>query len=148
KENPPMRSKLLEGPKEKTFAVVMDTGDDAMTILLAFAKENQLSAAHFTGIGAFSRAVLGYFDWEKKDYVRIPVDDQVEVVSLLGDIALENGQPKIHAHTVVGKRNGIAMGGHLLEATVRPTLEIVVVESPSHLRREFEPQSGLALIKL
>ena len=143
-----MKSKMLESTEERTFALVMDTGDEAMASLFAFAKEHRISAAHFTGIGAFSRAVLGYFDWEKKDYVRIPVDEQVELVSLLGDVALEKGEPKIHAHAVAGKRNGTAMGGHLLEAVVRPTLEIVLTEPPSHLRREFEPQSGLALIQL
>ena len=143
-----MKSKMLASAEERSLALVMDTGDEAMASLLAFAKEHRISAAHFTGIGAFSRAVLGYFDWEKKDYVRIPVDEQVELVSLLGDVALEKGEPKIHAHAVVGKRNGSAMGGHLLEAVVRPTLEIVLTESPSYLRREFEQESGLALIKL
>jgi uncharacterized protein len=142
-----MRSKLLGQSNQKTFVLVMETGDEAIATLLAFAKQNQLTAAHFKGIGAFSRLVLGYFDWEKKDYIRIPVNEQVEVVSLLGDIGLEKGEPKIHAHTVIGKRDGTAMGGHLLEATVRPTLEIVLEQSPSYLRREFEPESGLALIK-
>jgi predicted DNA-binding protein with PD1-like motif len=143
-----MKTKLLANGREKSFAIVMETGDEAMASLLSFARENQLTAAHFTGIGAFSRVVLGYFDWEKKDYVRIAVNEEVEVVSLLGDISLEKAQPKIHAHAVIGKRDGTAMGGHLLEAIVRPTLEIVVVESPSYLQREFDPGSGLALIKL
>jgi len=143
-----MKAKMLANTQEKTFAIVLDTGDEAMASLLSFAKEKRLAAAHFTGIGAFSRVVLGYFDWEKKDYVRIAVNEQVEVVSLLGDIGLEKGEPKIHAHSVIGKHDGSAMGGHLLEAIVRPTLEIVMVESPAHLRREFDPGSGLALIKL
>jgi uncharacterized protein len=92
--------------------------------------------------------MLGYFDWEKKDYLRIAVDEQVEVVSLIGDVALEKGQPKLHAHAVVGKRSGAAMAGHLLEGHVRPTLELVLTESPAQLRREFDAESGLALIKL
>ena len=143
-----MKAKMLADAQEKTFAVVLETGDEAMASLLSFAKENRLAAAHFTGIGAFSHVVLGYFDWEKKDYIRIAVNEQVEVVSLLGDIALERAEPKVHVHTVIGKRDGTAMGGHLLEAIVRPTLEIVVTESPAHLRREFDSDSGLALIKL
>ena len=133
---------------EKTFAVVFGTGDEAMDGLLSFAKEQTLGAANFTGIGACSSVVLGYFDWEKKDYIQIRVDEQVEVVSLIGDIALEKGEPKVHAHAVIGKRDGSAMGGHLLKAHVRPTIEIVVAESPAHLQRAFDPQSGLALIRL
>ena len=116
--------------------------------MLSFAREHNLVSAHFTGIGAFSQVVLGYYDWEKKEYLKIPVDEQVEVVSLMGDVALEKDQPKIHAHVVVGKRDGNTAGGHLLEGFVRPTLEIVLTESPAHLRREFDPASGLALIRL
>jgi len=143
-----MKFKLLDDSAQKTFAVILDTGDEAMASLLAFAKQNSVTAAHFTAIGAFSAAVLGYFDWEKKDYSRIPVGEQVEVVSLIGDIALEKDQPKIHAHAVIGKRNGVAMAGHLLEGHVRPTLEITLIESPAHLRREFDARAGLALIKI
>ena len=143
-----MKFKLLDDSAQKTFAVILDTGDEAMASLLAFAKQNNVTAAHFTAIGAFSAAVLGYFDMEKKDYSRIPVGEQVEVVSLIGDIALEKDQPKIHAHAVIGKRNGVAMAGHLLEGHVRPTLEITLIESPAHLRREFDARAGLALIKI
>ena len=117
--------------------------------LIAFAKDQHLGASHFTAIGAFSSATLGYFDWQTKEYQRIPVREQVEVLSLLGDIALkENGEPEVHTHVVVGKADGTAHGGHLLEAYVRPTLEVIVVESPVHLHRTFDPESSLALIRL
>src|SRR5262245_49914800 len=100
--------------------------------LVAFAREQRLSAAHFTAIGAFQSATLGYFDWEKKDYRRINVPEQVEVVSLMGDIAEgEKGGPKVHAHAVLGKADGAAVAGHLLDGRVRPTLEVILVESPS-----------------
>ena len=91
---------------------------------------------------------MGYFDWEKKDYKRIPLPEQVEVLALVGDIALDQGKPKVHAHVVVGKADGTAHGGHLLEARVRPTLEVVLVESPQHLQRQNDPESGLALLRL
>lgn len=121
-----------------------------MASLLAFAREQSLTAARFTAIGAFSHAVLGYFDWQTKKYDRIPVEEQVEVVSLIGDVAIEksNRNPKIHAHCVVAKPGGVALGGHLLEGYVRPTLEIMLTESPKHLQREFDPASGLALIRV
>jgi predicted DNA-binding protein with PD1-like motif len=75
--------------------------------------------------------VLGFFDWEKKDYRKIPVVEQVEVVSLLDDVALgPDGKPALHPHVVVSLADGTAMGGHLLEAHVRPTLEVVLTDSP------------------
>jgi predicted DNA-binding protein with PD1-like motif len=141
-----MKSRLISNGEEKVFIVVFDTGDDAMQGLLDFARANRVSAGHFTAIGAFSSVVLGYLDWEKKDYERIPLMEQVEVLSLVGDVALENGSPKIHAHIVVGKRDGSAHGGHLLEGHVRPTLEVVLHESHDHLKRKLDPDTGLALI--
>jgi hypothetical protein len=128
--------------------LVFETGDEVVSTLTTFAKDHRISAAHFTAIGAFSDAGIGYFDWQKKDYLRNQVDEQVEVVSLVGDIALDNGTPKVHAHVVLGLRNGMAMGGHLLEAHVRPTLELVLEESKQQMKRKFDPDAGVALIDL
>jgi predicted DNA-binding protein with PD1-like motif len=143
-----MRSKLIGEGAQRTFAVVLETGDEAMACLSAFAREHRLSASHLTALGAFRDCVLGYFDWQKKDYRRIPIAEQVEVLALVGDLALDEGEPKLHAHVVVGKSDGSAHGGHLLEGRVRPTLEVIVTESPAHLRRRFDPETGLALIRL
>lgn len=143
-----MRSKVLNEHDERTYAVIFDTGDEVMAGLQRFAADNTLSASRFTAIGAFQSVVLGYFDWEQKDYLRIPVDEQVEVLSLVGDVALDGGKPRIHAHAVVGLRSGETRGGHLLEARVRPTLEVILTESPGYLRREHDKGSGLALIRI
>ena len=143
-----MHYQLIHQGDTRTWAVVLDTGDEASACLLAFARAQQLSAAHLTAIGAFQRAVLGYFNWSIKQYQRIPVDAQVEVVSLMGDVALKGDEPKLHMHAVLGQSDGRALGGHLLEGHVRPTLEVIVTEAPAHLRRRHDPVSGLALIEL
>jgi len=83
-----MRAKLLNERPERTYALVFETGDAFMKTLQGFAREKQLAGSHFTAIGAFREAMLGYFDWEKKDYQRIPVREQVEVLSLVGDVGL------------------------------------------------------------
>lgn len=140
--------KLLDDKGERVFAVIFETGDDPMAGLTRFAEEQRLGAAAFTAIGAFNSATLGYFDWDKKDYERIPVKEQVEVLALVGDIALNYGEPKLHPHVVVGKADGTAHGGHLLEAHVRPTLEVIITEAPAHLQRQSDPETGLALIRL
>jgi len=126
--------------------LVLSTGDEAAACLTSFAREQRLHASHFTAIGAFSTATVGYFDWEKKDYRKIPIDAQVEVLSLIGDVSMDKGQPKVHAHVVLGASDGTAHGGHLLSGLVRPTLEVVLTESPAYLRRTFDRESGLALI--
>ena len=144
-----MKSKLLhEAGGARTFALVLDTGDEAMKSLATFADEQELDAADFTAIGAFSRAVIAFFDLEQKDYQPIRVDEQVEVLSIVGHVTLEPGGRNVHVHAVLGKRDGTAVGGHLLEGYVRPTLEIVLTESPAQLRRTKDDATGLALIEL
>ena len=143
-----MKAKLID-ERQKTYALAFDTGDEVCGELLSFAREHGIDCAQLTGLGAFSQVVLGYFDWKRKQYARIPVEEQVELLSLVGDIARgEDGGPKLHAHVVVGGRDGSARGGHLLEARVRPTLELMLVESPEHLRRTSDPETGLALLSL
>jgi predicted DNA-binding protein with PD1-like motif len=141
-----MKAQVLAEGAEKTFALIFDKGDEVVAELTRFAERERLSAAHFTAIGAFSEATLGYFERDRKEYKRIAVGEQVEVLSLVGDVALDQGTPKIHAHVVVGRSDGSCCGGHLLEGRVWPTLELVLSESPSHLRRKSDPASGLALI--
>ena len=144
-----MKAKQIHEERgQKTFALVFDTDDEAVSGLTNFAKENDLSAASLTAIGAFREATLGYFDWERKEYDEIPVEEQVEVLSMVGDIALKGEEPQLHAHVVLGRRSGSTVGGHLLEAYVRPTLEIILTESPEHLRKRTDEETGLALIEM
>ena len=142
-----MRSALVdEHDGLRTFVVVFETGDEAAGGLAAFAREQRLSGSHFTAISAFSRVVVAYFDWPSKQYRNVPINEQVEVLSFAGDISIDKGEPKVHAHVVLGKADATAHGGHLIEGHVRPTLELVLTEMPRHLHRRFDVASGLALI--
>lgn len=143
-----MKTKILNEVGETSYALIFETGEEVIAELTRFAVDRNITAGHFTAIGAFSDVTLGYFDWSKKQYERIPVHEQVEVLSLLGDIALEDNKPKLHAHVVLGKKDGTAHGGHLLEAHVRPTLEVILQQEPSYLVRRHDPASGLGLIDI
>jgi predicted DNA-binding protein with PD1-like motif len=137
-----MQSKLVQqADDQRTYVVILATGDEVMATLKQFAEREQLNAARFTAIGALSDAQIGYFDWQKKE--------QVEVASFIGDLAFtDKGERSLHAHVVLGRRDGSALAGHLFEAHVRPTLEIMLSENPAHLRKRLDPESGLALIDL
>ncbi|MGH9355334.1 MAG: PPC domain-containing DNA-binding protein, partial [Terriglobia bacterium] len=113
-----MRSKLIGSGNGKTYAIVFDEGDEVVSGLLEFAQHNGLAGSHFTAIGGFREAILGYFEPEKKDYKKIPLNEQVEVLSMVGDIASQKGEPKIHAHVVLGNSEGHTRGGHLVKAYV------------------------------
>jgi predicted DNA-binding protein with PD1-like motif len=143
-----MRWKQIED-EPKTFVLVFDTGDEIASLLRQFAAGQGLAGSSFKAIGALSYTQLGWFNWKTKKYDPACVlAEQVELLSLIGDIALKDGEPQVHAHVVMGRATGTAHGGHLLEARVRPTCELILTESPIHLQKEYDPESGLALIQV
>jgi len=143
-----MKYKVVEDADVVTYVVVCDPGDEAVAALTQFAQAEDLEAASIAAVGAFEHAVVGWFDRAAKDYRRIPVDEQCEVLSLLGDVAQGQDGPILHMHTVLGLSDGTTRGGHLLEGKVFPTLEVVVTETPAELRKVMHPDLGVALIDL
>jgi uncharacterized protein len=143
-----MKYKVVEDADVVTYVVVCDPGDEAVSALTQFARAEQLEAAQISAVGAFESATVGWFDRAAKDYRRIPVGEQCELLSLLGDIAEGQDGPILHMHVVLGLSDGTTRGGHLLEAKVFPTLEAVVTETPAELRKVLHPELGIALIDL
>ena len=130
----------------RAYILVGESGEDAFAILSQFARDQNLTAAQLTGVGAFAQATVGWFDRQTKQYRRIEVDQQCELLSLIGDIAQADDGPQVHAHVVVGLADGTTRGGHLLAAEIWPTLEVIIREAPAHLRKTSHPELGLALI--
>ncbi|WP_216853388.1 PPC domain-containing DNA-binding protein [Phytoactinopolyspora halotolerans] len=130
----------------QTYAVVLDTGEPVLDKLREFASAEGISTSHFTAIGAFESVTLGYFDLDQTRYLEIPVEEQVEVLTMAGDMVGSGEDRRIHAHVVVGRRDGTTRGGHLLHAVTRPTLEVMVTESPAELARRYDETTGLTLI--
>ena len=143
-----MKSKVVEDADVVTYVVVCDPGDEAVASLTQLARSEQLEAAQVTAVGGFERATVGWFDPAARQYRRIPVDEQCEVLSLLGDVAVDQDGPVLHAHVVLGLSDGTTRGGHLLEGQVFPTLEVVVTETPALLRKVIRPHVGIPLIDL
>jgi uncharacterized protein len=145
-----MESKLVwQNAGERTYVLVLDAGEEAFAAIAAFAKASRLDAASLSAIGAFERAIVGWFDLAKKTYKPIEIESQCEALSLLGDIALgDDGTASLHMHAVLGLSDGTCRGGHFLKGIVRPTLEVTIVETPAHLRRRKRPELGIALIDL
>ena len=145
-----MKSKIVSDQAgSRTTIVVLDSGEEAFETLTRFANTAGISGASLTAIGAFENAVVGWFDVETRNYRKIRVDQQCEVLSALGDIATgDDGKASLHVHVVLGLSDGTTRGGHLLEGKVRPTLEVVLEETPATLRRRKRPELGIALIDL
>jgi predicted DNA-binding protein with PD1-like motif len=143
-----MKSTVVEDADVVTYVVVCEPGEEAVAALNEFVRSERLEAAQVTAVGAFERAVVGWFDPALKQYRRNPVDEQCELVSLIGDVAMGEDGPVLHMHAALGLADGTTRGGHLLEGQVYPTLEAVVRETPAELRKVMRPEIGLALIDL
>lgn len=145
-----MKSKRVDaGEEPQIHVVVLDTGEEAFAVLTRFANDAGISAASLTAIGAFERATVGWFDFDTKSYRKIEVNEQCEVLSAIGDVAVgDDGKASLHVHIVLGLADGTTRGGHLMAGTVRPTLEAVFTEVPATLRRRKRPDLGIALIDL
>ncbi len=143
-----MKSKVVEDADVVTYVVVCDPGDEAVSALTRFARAEDLEAAQITAVGAFEHAVVGWFDRSTREYRRIPVDEQCELLSLIGDVAAGQDGPIVHVHAVLGLSDGTTRGGHLLEGSVYPTLEAVVTETPARLSKVMSPDAGIPLIDL
>ena len=144
-----MRHRLLvKSGGRRTYAVTLEIGEEVMASLTALATELKLAAGSITAVGGFQRATLGYFDYATRVFHKNEVDEQVELLSLVGNLAeAEDGTPKIHAHVVLGRVDATTRGGHLVEATVRPTFEAIIEETPEHLKRKHDSKTGLVLLQ-
>jgi uncharacterized protein len=144
-----MRSRVVATDESgrRTIVLALETDEEALTCLTEFVVAQSLAGSHFTAIGALCAVTLGYWNWRSKEYERIEIDEQVEVVALAGNVALgPDDKPALHAHVVVAKHDGTAHGGHLLRGVVRPTLEVVLTELPTHLHRRVDAATGLPLL--
>jgi uncharacterized protein len=137
--------RLAPGPIQ-TFLLVFDPADDVVPEIDRFARAERVGAARLTGVGALSQTTLGYFRRETRSYEPIAIDEQVELLSLVGDITLKDDQPLLHAHAVIGHRGGGTSGGHLIAARVWPTLELFVDAYPAKVVKQQRPELGLAVI--
>ncbi|MGW5671776.1 PPC domain-containing DNA-binding protein [Micromonospora sp. NPDC003776] len=141
-----MRVREIRHQTGRVLVVVCDKGEEAVAAVGAALREQDIRAARVTAVGGFADAEVGWFDRAAGDYRRIPVTEQVEVLSLLGDVADHDGQPALHVHAVLGRSDGGTVGGHLLRGQVWPTLEVIISEVAPELAKRVDPETGLALI--
>jgi uncharacterized protein len=143
-----MKSGSLKHGHERTFVLMLEPGDEFVSALEHFAKKNRIAGAQVSAMGAFSDITLGTFDWKTKHYKKsVEIRQQVQLVSLVGDIVQEKGQPAVHCYAVVAKQDGAVFGGHLMQAHVRPALEVILMEASQFYQRRYDAETGLALLR-
>jgi len=128
------------------FLVRLETGEEVIESLKRFADAYRIGFGSIQAIGTFERVTLGYYDTETKAYQDQSVEEPVEVLNLSGNIAKgEDGEPIVHAHVTVGRSDYSTLGGHVVEATVGPTLEVIIETRAATVRRRRDPDVGLDL---
>lgn len=132
----------------RSLFLVFDKGDEVIGTLRQFAREGSIQGGRFAAIGALQRATVAFWNPKSRDYEHIEVDEQVEVLSIIGDVAVKGDETKIHAHTVLGRRDGSTVGGHLLHGVVFPTLEMHLVDYGEPLERVRDAETELSLIRI
>lgn len=144
---PGMTAKLLNNQNgQKDYVIAFTKGDEILSGLADFASEKQITSASFTAIGALSSATTAWFDMNNKSYLLNQVEEQVELVSLIGNIAVCDGQPVVHIHYSVGFIDGRMAGGHLIKAVVNPTVELYMTTFPDVVHKKLDPATDLKIM--
>jgi predicted DNA-binding protein with PD1-like motif len=126
---PGLRVTDLGRSSSRTYRLNMTAGDEIITGLLEFAEKNHVKNGHFTGLGAIDKATLRWSDPVNKGSKKTEINEEAEVVSLVGSISVDkDGKSAVHAHTVLALSDGTTRGGHLMSAHVSIIAEIFVME--------------------
>lgn len=145
--SPGVHVKLIsDSGTTRTYALIFSAGDEILSGLKEFAVKYKVKSAHFTAIGDASSAKYGWYDHSRKMFKVFKVEGSSEITSLIGDIATFNGIPVVHAHANFGTADGTVHGGHLLEAFVSPTLEVMMTVEPESLYKRLAPEFGISVI--
>lgn len=116
--------------------------------LLALLRAEGIGYASFTGLGALRWVRLSYWNADTREYETHELEEQVEVVGLVGNAALRDGEPALHLHVSLGRRDLSLLGGHFNDGIAHPTLEVWLQPEPAPVIRQVEPDSGLQLMQL
>jgi predicted DNA-binding protein with PD1-like motif len=134
-------------PDSRRYLLRLDPGERLVESLLRFSKEQDIRGAAFRGLGAVRDAELGWFDLETKTYRSRTFSENLELLSLEGNVARSEGEPAVHVHAVCGRKDLGCVGGHLVEALCTVTVEVWMAESGFPLERVPDERFGLRLLR-
>lgn len=139
-----MKYKKING----SWVIVLKKDDKIIEKLKEFVKQEDITSGYFNAIGAVNFVELAHYNLEKKKYSSKLLSRPLEIVSLIGNIAVKKKEIVVHAHIVVGTDKMELYGGHLKEATVTATCEIIFNEFREEINRDYDDNTGLNLIRL
>ncbi|OQA94488.1 MAG: hypothetical protein BWY23_02742 [Spirochaetes bacterium ADurb.Bin218] len=121
-------------------------GEDLLTALLQVAKKENITLAKVEAIGALQRATIFYYHQDIKKYESVRFHEPMEIISLLGNISIKDGEPMVHAHVSLGNSKGELFGGHLASESIVFACEFMIFPlSGVSLERRLDDKTGLFL---
>jgi uncharacterized protein len=132
----------------RPYVLRLDEGEEVISVLESWLAAQRIHLGYFIAFGGFERVRLEYFNIRTREYQKRDLDHQLEVVSLLGNIALQDGRPKIHAHCVVADERDQTFGGHLGSGVVKPVLEVFLTAIDGALERVKDEQRKLHILQV
>ena len=141
---------IIETKENRVIIARMKPGEDLLQTAIKTVEEKNIMSGSLQMIGAVSGVNLGYFDVKEKKYKNFQVNEDLEVVSCMGNVSrLQNGEIVVHAHMIVADSTGRCYGGHLLEGCqVSVTIELFIHETVDTLTRKEDHEFGLNLLAL
>lgn len=131
---------------DNQFVLSLARGEELFETLLSWAEENDIAGAALTGLGAADQLELAYYHLPTKTFERHKTDEEVEILSITGNLGTLNGEKMLHIHGVFGKRDLTTFGGHLFKLRISGACEIHLTAFPSPLNRSFDEETGLNLL--
>lgn len=132
----------------KHYALRFETGEQLVAELTRFVQEQDIQSAWIKGLGGLASAELGFYDLSAKTYSWVQFDEPLELTNLTGNVARQANEPALHMHATVSDASMHAHGGHLREAVVGGTVEVMLHAIGGNLTRAFDEATGLNLLDL
>lgn len=139
-----MQFQRFDGRYQVRFA----TGESVFDPLLGWLESEGIGFATLTGIGAVGQARVSYWNAKSREYEPHVLDEQLEIVSLIGNATIKDGRPFLHIHVTLGRQDLFIVGGHLNDLVVNPNLEITVQPEATAVNRVLDEGSGLYVMDL
>ena len=138
---------LREVSASRRFMGRLPQGADLLEALNQLCARENITAGEVKAIGALGKATLGFYDQTRREYDYFTLDQHLEIISLLGDVSLKDGQPFVHAHLAVGDGQGRMWGGHLAPGSLVFACEVMLTayDAPAPFERSFDQGTGLLL---
>jgi predicted DNA-binding protein with PD1-like motif len=130
----------------RRFMLRFDKGEDVIKGLADFMVSRNFQSGVFQGIGSCTEVELGYFNKNLKEYRKKPFYEDMEIVSVAGNISLFEGKPLVHCHGVFGRTDFTTIGGHVFRLITLATCEIFLIHMEGTLERLNNADFNLSLL--